>query len=381
VLSGPFLRVTLANFFFFLNFASFFLLPLHIKALGGNEATVGAVMGTNGIASLLVLPAIGIAVDRFGRRRFLIAGAATMSAASAGFVFLDHIGPVLFALRILQGVSFAAAFTGSTTLAAELAPPGRRAQALGIFGVSTILTHAIAPTFGEEIVRRGGFQTLFLVAAACSLMTIVLTASVPQTRPRLVAPIGHGPWHFGRLQWVLIGAMVLSGIGFGTVVTFVPTFVTSEHLGRVAFFFGSYSAAAILTRLVGAGVSDRIGRRAVLLPTLLALAASILALSFVHSAGALALTGFLFGSAQGISYPTLHAFLVDLTAATHLGRAQALFNGAFNLGVTGSAFLFGIVAEHCGHRTMFALASVTPVLACALLYQFGRARRPAPAAA
>ena len=39
VFTGPFLRVTLANFFFFLNFASFFLLPLHVKALGALRTT------------------------------------------------------------------------------------------------------------------------------------------------------------------------------------------------------------------------------------------------------------------------------------------------------------------------------------------------------
>ena len=41
LLSGPFLLTTVANFFFFLNFASFFLLPLHIRALGGSEAVSG----------------------------------------------------------------------------------------------------------------------------------------------------------------------------------------------------------------------------------------------------------------------------------------------------------------------------------------------------
>ena len=64
--------------------------------------------------------------------------------------------------------------------------------------------------------------------------------------------------------------------------------------------------------------------------------------------------GALFGTAQGISYPTLHAFLVDLASEAQLGRSQALFNGAFNLGVTGSAFAFGVVAEHFGYRTMFS---------------------------
>src|SRR5439155_12158764 len=132
----------------------------HVKDVGGTEATVGLVMGAGGLAGLIVLPAVGLAIDRVGRRRFLMLGAATMSMASAGFLFVDTIGPALFALRALQVISFATAFTATTTVAAEAAPRDRRAQALGIFGVSTLLTHAIVPGLGEAIVHRAGFRTL-----------------------------------------------------------------------------------------------------------------------------------------------------------------------------------------------------------------------------
>ena len=37
-----FARLTAANFCFFLTFASFFLLPLHVRALGGTERTTGS---------------------------------------------------------------------------------------------------------------------------------------------------------------------------------------------------------------------------------------------------------------------------------------------------------------------------------------------------
>src|SRR2546428_11891397 len=77
-----FARVTAANFCFFLTFASFFLLPLHVRALGGTERTIGVVMGTSGLAGLVSLLAVGALLDRFGRRIFLLGGIATMSAAA-----------------------------------------------------------------------------------------------------------------------------------------------------------------------------------------------------------------------------------------------------------------------------------------------------------
>lgn len=377
VFSGPFARVTIANFFFFLNFASFFLLPLYVKALGGSDAMVGVVMGTGGTATFLVLPLVGLGIDRIGRRRFLILGAAGMTLASMSYLWVDTIGPTLLLLRVLQGASFAAAFTATTTFAAEFAPRERRAQALGIFGLSTLLTHAIAPTVGEEVIRRGGFHTLFALTMCFTVIVVGLAIRLPsgvgQRTPGTVA----APWRVERLEWVVAATMVLSGMGFGTVITFIATFIHGEGLGRAGIFFAAYTSTAILTRFVGAGLSDSLGRRAVILPTLVVLAAAILSLAFVHDVPLLVGAGALFGSAQGISYPTMHAFLVDMTAEAHLGRAQALFNGAFNLGVTSSAFIFGAAAAQFGYRIMFALAALTPLLACGVFYRYGTSR-PAP---
>src|SRR5262245_16583882 len=162
--AARFARVTAANFFFFLTFASFFLLPLHVRALGGSERTIGLVMGTTGLSGLASVVAVGVLLDRFGRRVFLLGGFATMAVASAAYLLVDRIWATLFVLRGVQGLAFAAGFNAASTLAAEFAPPGRRAAALGIFGVSTLATHALAPALGEQLVHWRGFSALFVAS-------------------------------------------------------------------------------------------------------------------------------------------------------------------------------------------------------------------------
>src|SRR5881398_868907 len=119
-----FARVTAANFCFFLTFASFFLLPLHVRALGGTERTIGLVMGTSGLAGLVSVLAVGALLDRFGRRIFLLGGIATMSAAAGAFLLVDRIGPAIFALRALQGLAFAAGLHAGGGVRARGAPGG-----------------------------------------------------------------------------------------------------------------------------------------------------------------------------------------------------------------------------------------------------------------
>ncbi|TMA81804.1 MAG: MFS transporter, partial [Deltaproteobacteria bacterium] len=162
--SRDFYLVTIANFVFFLNFASFFLLPLHLKSLGVSERTIGFVMGTGGFAGLCVMPFLGALLDRVSRRGFVTAGALAMALASYAYLLLHGAGGFIYVLRVVQGVSFTCAFVTASTLAVELAPASRRGEALGIFGISTLTTHAIAPALGEVIARRWGFPVLFTVA-------------------------------------------------------------------------------------------------------------------------------------------------------------------------------------------------------------------------
>jgi len=364
LLSAEFIRVTVANFFFFLTFASFFLLPLHIRALGGSEQTVGLVMGMAGLSGLASILVVGRLLDRFGRRIFLIAGLALMALASSGFLYVDRVGPALFLLRALQGLAFAAGFNAASTLAVELAPPDRMAAALGLFGISTLTTHAIAPTIGEQIVHLAGFRALFLVAAGFSLLGLVIAWPLREPRRHASAPAGRLRVP-ARLR-VLIATVGCCGVAFGAVITFVPTFVRDDRLGPVSTFFLAYTASAVLTRLTLGHLSDTVGRRRVIMPGLGLLASSIAGLALVHGPIALGGIGLAFGLAQGIVYPTLNAFSVDHAQAGQLGRVQTLYNGTFNLGTTLGSLGLGSVVQAYGHRQMFLCAASVAMAALAI---------------
>jgi MFS family permease len=369
--AARFARVTVANFCFFLTFASFFLLPLHVRALGGSERTIGLVMGTGGLAGLASIAAVGPLLDRFGRRRFLLGGLGTMAVASAAFLGVDRIGPLLFALRGVQGVAFAAAYNAAATLAADYAPADRRAAWLGLFGVSTLATHALAPSLGEVLVAHAGFSALFGVAAAWSVVGLAVAWPVPAEAPPGV-PGAPARLHVGGALGAAIVTIACCGVAFGTVLTYVPTFVRDAHLGRVATFFLSYTGAAILTRVGAGGLGDSLGRARVVAPALALLAASLVVLAWAPSAPWLAAAGLLFGTAQGFVYPTLNAFAIDQAAPGQIGRAQTLYNGAFNVGVTGGAILLGPVVEALGYRRTFVCAAGMAVIA---LLVFQRATR------
>ena len=370
-LPRDFYLVTAANFVFFLNFASFFLLPLHLTALGATERTIGYVMGTGGFAGLCVLPFLGVLLDRVNRRIFVTAGALSMALASFAYVFVSDVGPLLFLLRVVQGVSFTSAFVTASTLAADLAPVERRGQALGIFGISALLTHAIAPSLGETIARSYGFATLFVAAGVLGLTASALTLAVHAPRKTSAhAAVVSGEASLARhpVLRLTAAAMVACGMGFGAVLTYVPIFVHAIGLPRVSPFFLAYTVAAVGVRVAFGALSDRIGRRQVLLPAMTVLAFAILALGAIHGVVGLVLVGLAFGAGQGITYPTANALMVDHSRPGNLGRVQTLFAGSFSVGVAASAFAFGGLIERVGYPAMFAAASACVLIGVTLLW-------------
>ncbi|MFN8601428.1 MAG: MFS transporter [Candidatus Binatia bacterium] len=373
ILSGRFLRLTVANFCFFMTFATFFLLPLHVRALGGSDQTVGFVMGSSGLLSLIGVFVVGLLIDRVGCRVFLRTGLLGMSLVSLSFAFVDQIVPWLYVLRGLQGLFFACGFNSASTLAAAYTPPERRATALGFFGVSTLTTHALAPTLGEQILHHADFHVLFAIASAFSLIGLVLAWTLPEAPRQQVASTDG--FSMPRMLVAALCATWFCGIAFGSVMTFVPTFAQDEQLGPVSVFFLSYTSMAITTRLWAGRLADDFGLRRMILPGVALLSFAILGLSEVWSVWTLLAAGLVFGLAQGITYPTMNAFSVDLAGPGQLGRVQAFYNGTFNVGVTAAGFTLGPVVHAFGHRAMFECASGAALIAF-VLFLFGT-REPA----
>src|SRR5574337_711317 len=143
--SFNFFVACLANFFFFTSLNAFSLLPLYIKTLGGTESQIGWVMGSYSRAAILGQPLAGALVDRFGRKRFLLVGSAAGMLAAVGFAFSSHMDARFIFFRVLQGIGYSTFSVANLTLVAEIVPSSRRGEAVGLFGISGLITIALSP--------------------------------------------------------------------------------------------------------------------------------------------------------------------------------------------------------------------------------------------
>ncbi len=106
ILNREFILVTLSGFIFFFNFHSFLLLPLRIQELGGSESDIGFIMGVAGFSTIFTTPAVGILVDRWGRKWFMALGGLIMALSTFPFAYIDTLNLLFPLLRVVHGAGF-----------------------------------------------------------------------------------------------------------------------------------------------------------------------------------------------------------------------------------------------------------------------------------
>jgi MFS family permease len=363
LLRGAYARAMVTNFLFFGSMNGFLLLPLYLERLGGTEAEIGLVQGMYSAAGIACQPLVGLWVDRIGRRQLMLVGTGLLTAAAAGCMAVVSF-PVLALLRALHGIAFSAFFVANYLHVVDLVPPGRRGWALGIYGLSGLVSTALAPAVGELIIRHAGFVPAFALSTAVGALALWLIVRSHDARPPSpgagpgLAELGAG---LGELRRAHMVVGFFFGVASGTVFTFLPSF--GERLGvrGLGLFYTAYAGAAIAVRLGGGSLIDSRGRRAVIVPSMFVVTAGtgILALVAAGPAGPvlpfLVLAGLLAGAAHGFLFPALSALLVDVTPEGRRGSAVGIFSAAVLAGNALGSVSFGYVAHGLGFGAMWGL--------------------------
>ena len=353
----PFVLTTLACFCFFTHINAYNLLPLYLQTLGARTGEIGTIMAMFSVAAILAQTVTGRLVDRGWRKVCLLFATALLTGIALAFGLTAELGWPLYVLRFLQGLSFAAFMTSSMTLIADLAPAGRRAEAVGIYGTGGLIAVAVGPAVGEVILRVWGFPAFFSATMAAAAAAFACAALVPAP-PFTPAP--RGP-RLGWAGWVGFLPVLLPGFQYGlanvVVFVFLPPFARALGLPQVGPFFIAYTGAAILVRFLGGGLADRVGRTRVIVPALGAMTAGVLLCSGLRATWLLIVIGVLNGTAQGFVMPAANALAFERAPGGRRGQALALYNGANLVGSMLGASGFGWLVQALGYRPAFVLAS------------------------
>jgi len=328
--------------------------------LGGNVSTIGLIMGVNGLSMLIVTPLVGVFVDKWDKRIFLFFGGLLMSLTTLPFAYFDTITPYFHILRLLQGLAFSLSFVSAGTLVVDFSPSSKRAQALGIFGIFSIINYSIAPYIGNYLVTIYGFKTFFIFTFVLGLMAPFIAIFIKHIKTDKSIILKH---EYYAVEWkylviIPMFTMFVLGSGFITTMNFVPIFSKVLGANSLNLFFISYTSAVLLIRIFGGWIPDKYGKANVSAPSLLIFAFSIFFLSTVVSDIQLIISGVIFGFGHGILYPSIYAIIIETMPSHYRGFSFALSSVSFTSGGMIGSFAYGYIGEYFGLSNMFLILSV-----------------------
>jgi MFS family permease len=336
-------EIWIKDFFFtWINRFSFFLahhltrpiLPLYLVSFGASSTVIGAVMAVFTITATATRIPVGLLIDRIGRKPFLIAGVALFAVGNFGYLWAPGI-LLMLPFRMLHGVGWSGCTTAVATLAADIAPQKRRGELIGYAAMASSLGGAIGPVAGFALLQRFDFSGVFFGAAALLFVSLILAAFVKEPE--------HGPRNNHRQRWIdllvipetLLPAVAVAFLSFGHggILTFLPIHALKLGLENPGLWFGLYALCLLLSRPVAGPLSDRISRRAVIIPGLILNLLGIGILALASSPAWLMAAAVVGGFGTGAAQPALMTVAVDQTAPQRRGQSMAQYQCFYDLGI------------------------------------------------
>ncbi|MBE9010085.1 MFS transporter [Pseudanabaenaceae cyanobacterium LEGE 13415] len=339
------------------------ILPLYVKSIGAPDDQLGIVMGSFAIGLLLFRPQAGKMADQQGRKIVLLIGISVATLAPVCHLLTQSI-PILMIVRAFHGISIAAFTTAYSSLVVDIAPPENRGELIGYMSLVNPIGMALGPAIGGYLQELTTYAPVFVMSSLLGMisMTCAMFVKAPAVKHQSQERSSENVfWRLLLSDRIRIPTltMLLVGIAFGAIATFVPLHIKESNIGLNSGLF--YTAAAItsfITRFVSGKASDRYGRGRFISIGLLSYAIALIVLSVANSAPWFLLAGALEGLGGGTFLPIMIALVADRCQPHERGRIFGLFVGGFDLGIAIAGPILGSVANAIGYRGLYAVAAM-----------------------
>lgn len=332
------------------------LLPAYAREYGLSQMGVGILFGSYSVSLLLGTYPLGRLADRVGRRGPMVGGLLGLFASTLLFAFARSY-PLLILARVLQGLSATATWTAGMALLADHFPPEARGKAMGTVFAFANLGVLIGPSVAGYVAQHFGLRAPFLLAAGLVLLDAVArltlledVAAVRDTRVGFRELLGNntvrifaGAMGMGAALWALLESTL--PLYFDAKLRLTPT--------AIGLCFGAAAVAHMITSPLMGALSDKLGRKRVLMAGL-ALAVVLVPLpAFVQSMGALlaamACTGILASLIMSPASPAL-ADAVARMGSDSYASVFGILNLAYAVGMMVGPLLGSAAVETLGIR-------------------------------
>lgn len=358
------------------------LLPLYLKnVLGAGTTAIGLIEGVAETTASLLKLVSGWLSDKVGNRKWLAVTGYALSLVAKPLLFLVTSWPGVLGYRFAERLGKGVRTAPRDALVAASTPRARRGLAFGVHraGDTAGAVVGLAVAFAVVWLRLGEghaldrpvFLTLVgvsLVPAALGVLSLAVGArevSPPRPAPGTTTPSTQP---LGRPFRRFLGITLLFTLGNSSDAFLVLRAQQAGLsllgvLGMMITFNLVYAAVSV----PAGSLSDRVGRRKVIIAGWLVYSLIYLGFAWAWSGGQVWLLMTVYGVYYAATEGVTKAYVADLAPPDRRGTAYGLWNALVGVSALPASLIAGLLWDHFGPSATFSFGAVLALAAAALL--------------
>jgi MFS family permease len=338
------------------------LLPVYLsRVLGVGAMSLGVIEGVaEGVNSLLKILS-GQLSDRWSRRRPIVIAGYALSSAARPFIAITTSWTQVLAIRAIDRTGKGIRGAPRDAMLALYATPTTRGRVYGFHRAMDHTGAIVGPLIATAFLFAwpGEYRTLFALTIVPGALAVWLLFRVPDdatVTPRAAAHSPAAPSQDtmpGRF-WYLLAVILLFSLGNSADAFLLLRL--SEAIGNEAWIPLLWAALHVVkagTSAYGGALSDRVGRKAVIVAGWSIYAAVYIGFALVESAAALIAWFLIYGTYFGLSEGSEKALVADFAPVARRGTAFGWYNAALGIGALAASVVFGVLYDRFGHAAAF----------------------------
>jgi len=343
------------------------VLPHYARHFGVSISAATFVITAFALMRLCGAPPAGWLVQRVGERRVYISGLLIVALSTAACAFAQTFGQLLL-FRSVGGLGSAMFTVSALGLMIRISPPDARGRVAGLFSSGFLVGSVGGPVLGSMTVGFGLAVPFIIYGAALLVAAAVVFLGLRNSALAAPAAAEEAPvsvrvvLRHRAYRAALFSNFATGWAAFGLRFALVPLFVVEvldRRPGIAGLALAAFAIGNISVVIPSGYLSDRIGRRKLLIVGLAVSAASTILVGFTSSLPIFLVAAYVTGAATGIFISPQQAAVADIIGnKARGGTAVAIFQMMADLGSIVGSLVVGQVAQHASFGWAFTVSGV-----------------------
>lgn len=344
------------------------VLPAYARNFGVSISAATFVITAFAAMRLIFAPPSGLLVQKLGERRVYLTGLLIVALSTLACAFAETYWQLLV-FRSLGGAGSAMFTVSSLALMIRLSPFDARGRVAGLFSSAFMIGGVAGPVVGSLTAGLGLSVPFAIYGAALVVAAAVVFVSLRNST--LAAPDEEavGPTVSVRTvlrnrayQAALLSNLAAGWAALGLRVALVPLFVVDvlhRSAGMAGLVLAMFAIGNVCAVIPSGHLSDRVGRRKLMIVGLTVSAASTALLGWTTSLPVFLVIAFVTGAASGVFVSPQQAAVADIIGnRARGGTAVATFQMMSDLGTIVGSLAAGQIAQHVSFTAAFGVGGV-----------------------